>query len=217
MTTAGKVLTTLGIRNPKDILREGLQRKVDAQGDLRRAFDITTEFPSRETFDHDEQSRRMKRRIVVKQINNTVAQYAVGNLIGGEFDFETLQQHNDYGWVDLYTMEVSVWTTDSKDRDDIVELIKLWMLELEQDIKSGDIELELPFFFDRDIFAIRFIRGYEDVNNSIYRNGPVFIGSLVYSVTAPFYHRSIDDDFTRYKVQLIARITDSVVVANQEE
>jgi len=218
MTITGQELTPLGIRNPKDIIIKGLQMKVDEQGELRRAFDITTDFPSRETYEHDAVSRNLKRRVVVKQLSNTVAQYAIGNVTGGEFNFELLQDELELGWVDNYSIEVSVWSTDSKDRDNIVELIKLWMLELEQDVKSGNLRLELPFFFDNDIFAIRFIRGYEDVNHNIYRNGPIYIGSLVYTVTAPFFHRTESVDYERYKVILIANIVDHITIqATQEE
>lgn len=221
MTVTGKILNPLGIRNPKEILVRGLEHKISEQGNLRQGFDISTEYPSRETYDHDAESRRIKRRVIVKQLSNTVERYAIGQEIAGEFDIDTLSQHEFFGWVDLYTMEVSVWSPDSKDRDNIVELIKLWMLELEQDVKSGSIELNLPFFFDSDIFAIRFIRAYEGVNSQVYRNGPIYIGSLVYTLVAPFYHHTTDDDFERYKFRLIERIADCIeridVQANQEE
>ena len=221
MTTIGTPLVPLGIRNPKEVLIEGLRRKLDEQGNLRQSFDITAEYPSRETYDHDARERRIKRRVVVKQLTNAVERYAIGHEIGGEFDFSTLTDNRVFGWVDLYTMEVSIWSPDSKDRDNIVELIKMWMLELEQDIKSGNVEFELPYFYTSDIFAIRFIRAYEGVNNNIYRNGPIHIGSLVYNLIAPFYHLTNDEDYHKYKINLIGHIVDCIervnVQANQEE
>lgn len=221
MANIGKELDVLGIRNPKEILIRGLEQKIAEQGNLRQGFDITTDYPSRETYDHDAESRRIKRRIVVRQMSNTVERYALGQLVSGEFDDEDLELHEVFGWADLYNMEISIWSPDSKDRDNIVELIKLWMLELEQDIKSGSIELGLPFFFDKDIFAIRFIRAYEGVNSQIYRNGPIYIGSLVYNLIAPFYHSTSDNDYQRYKIHLIGQIVDCIervdVQANQEE
>ncbi len=208
MVNTGKPLDALGIRNPKEIIVKGLERKISEQGVLRQSFDISTEYPSRETYDHDAESRRIKRRIVVKQLTNTVERYAIGHQIGGEFNQETLEYKQYSGWADLYTMEVSIWTPDSKDRDNIVELVKLWMLELEQDVRSGSLDLGLPFFFDRNIFAVSFIRAYEGVNHQVYRNGGIYIGSLVYTVIAPFYHESTDEDYARYKVKLIARIAE---------
>lgn len=221
MSVIGQPLVPLGIRNPKEIIINGLKRKIEEQGSLRQGFDITTAYPSRETYDHDAESRRINRRIVVKQMTNAVERYSLGNVIDGNFDEETLTYTDILGWADLYTMEISVWSPDSKDRDNIVELIKLWMLELEQDVKSGSIELGLPYFFDRDIFAIRFIRAYEGENHSIYRNGPIHIGSLVYNLIAPFYHQTGNEEYERYKFNLIGQIVDCIervdVQANQEE
>lgn len=202
-----KTLVPLGIRNPKKVLMDAIQRKVDEQGDLRRAFDISMEYPSRETYEHSRDNREVtKRRIVIKQLSNSVSRFAIGDSLGGGYDEETNKVVEYFGWVDNYQLEISVWTTDSEDRDNITELIKLWMLELLQDVRSGNSELGLPYFFANDIFSIRFIRAYEGVNHKLRVNGPVYISNLVYMIDAPFFHQGDSDDLERYKAIITARI-----------
>lgn len=222
---SGKELVRIKVANPKDIIVEGLKLKINEQGVLRVAFDVTTEYPTRETFQVDKEgTRRHFRRIVVKKITNTVSHYALGQIVDGEviLDEEAeggMREELIMGWLDDYMMEVSVWSPDSKDRDNIVDLIKLWMLELEQDIQLGNIYVDTPFLFDREIFSARFIRAYEDVNYELRKeDGPMYIGSLVYEVKSPFFHRASPDGLERYKLELIGHIVDCITAeANLQE
>jgi len=207
-TTTGKQLYTIDERNPKDIIIKGLKLKIQEQGKLRVGFDVTSDYPSKETFEHDlEEHRRLKRRIVVKKLNNVIHTPSIGHVVSGEVDKEFLEVNEAYGWVDQYVMEISIWSPDSKDRDNIVELVKLWMLELEQEIQSG--YLQLPFLFSKDMFSIKFIRSYEDTSYDFIRNGPMYIGSLVYESLVPFYHQS-KDGLMEYKINLINNIVDQI-------
>jgi hypothetical protein len=200
VTTSGKRLHTIDTNNPKDIIVEGLKIKVDSLGDLKVPFDITTDYPSRETYEHDqERDRRIRRRVVVRKLQNTVRTYGLGQNVSGYRNTEELYDEEVQGYLDLYTMEISVWSPDSQDRDNLVELIKLWMLELEQELQSGDIIL--PYFYQKNLLAIKFLRAYEDVNMEIYRNGPIYIGSLVFEVIIPFFHET-REKLERYKVIL---------------
>lgn len=206
MAVAGKSLHVIDSRNPKDIIIEGLKIKTDHLGDLRVPFDITTDYPSRETYEHDMQNdRRLHRRVVVKKLQNTVRTYGIGQVAYGNYDEENLVDETTYGYVDLYTMEISCWSPDSKDRDNIVELIKLWMLELEQELQAG--EPSLPYFYGKDLLAIKFLRAYEDVNMEVYRNGPIYIGSLVFEVTVPFFHKS-REELERYTIHLTTNVVE---------
>lgn len=215
---AGMELSRVHVVNVKDVIYEGLKRKIDAQGILRVHFDLTLEYPTRETFQTDaDGSRRHKRRVVIKRLNNTVSHYALGNVVDGEVildasEPEGMREELIQGWLDDNMIEISVWSPDSKDRDNIVDLIKIWMLELEQDLTSGNLQLETPFFFDKDIFAIRFLRAYEDANYSLTskEDGPMYIGSLVYEVKSPFFHRASPDYLEAYKVELIGRIVECI-------
>lgn len=203
-SSTGKRLHSIDVNNPKDIIMEGLRLKVDALGDLKVPFDITTDYPSRETYEHDEQAgRKMRRRIVVRKTQNTVKRYAIGQNVSGYRNEDELFDEDVQGYLDAFTMEISAWSTDSKDRDNLVELIKLWMLELEQELQSGLIEV--PFFFSKNLFAIKFLRAYEDVNMDIYRNGPIYIGSVVFEVLVPFFHGT-REQLERYKVQLTTNV-----------
>jgi hypothetical protein len=203
-TTLGKRLYSIDVNNPKDIIMEGLRLKIDSLGELKVPFDITTDYPSRETYEHDEQSgRRMRRRIVVRKTQNTVKRYALGQNVSGYRNDEDLFDEDVQGYLDAFTMEISAWSSDSKDRDNLVELIKLWMLELEQELQSGLIEV--PFFFNRNLFAVKFLRAYEDVNMDIYRNGPIYIGSVVFEVLVPFFHGT-REALERYKFILTTNV-----------
>jgi len=217
MATIGKTLPVIDSRNPKDIIIAGLNFKIEELGLLRVPFDISTDYPSRETFEKDQRDTiPIKRRIVVKKLNNTVQMYGIGNTVDGEINLADvgtttpIHESLNLGWVDQYTMELSVWSTDSKDRDNIVELIKLWMLELEQDVYDGT--LEFPFYYLRELFAIRFIRAYEGTNHDLYIDGPVYIGTLVYSVMAPFFNDTSGETYQQYKVSLTETLVDNIQI-----
>lgn len=206
--TTGTSLYTIDSRNPKDIIIRGLELKIEEQGNLRVGFDITTDYPSRETFQHDlEEHRRYKRRIVVRKMNNVIHKMGIGKLGGGGWDMDNNRSTDYYGWVDQYMMEVSVWSPDSSDRDNIVELVKLWMLELEQEIQAGYVQL--PFLLAQDMFSVKFVRAYEDANYNLIQNGPMYIGSLVYECLIPFFHEN-REDLETYKFNLIGNIVDKI-------
>jgi len=173
-------------------------------GDLRVPFDVTTDYPSRETYEHDqERDRRIRRRIVVRKLQNTVRTYGLGQNVSGYTNFSGLYDESVQGYLDLFTMEISVWSPDSSDRDNLVELIKLWMLELEQELQAGDITL--PYFYNNNLFSVKFLRAYEDVNMDIYRNGPIYIGSLVFEVLVPFFHES-REELEKYTINLRSKV-----------
>lgn len=203
-TKTGKTLYTIDIKNPKDVILQGLKMKVEGLGDLRVPFDITTDYPSRETYEHDlERDRSVRRKVVIRKLQNTVKTYALGQVVSGNYDLENMVDQETYGYVDSFTVEISCWSPDSSDRDNIVELIKLWMLELEQELQVG--ELDLPYFYSKDLLAIRFLRAYEDVNMDIYRNGPIYIGSLVFDVIIPFFHNT-REELERYTINLTTNV-----------
>lgn len=223
MSTTGNALSTLNQVNVKDVIVEGLKLKIEEQGNLRLAFDVTTEYPTRETFQNDKEGqRRHVRRIVVKKLNTVASNFGIGWVVDGEMDFndeDVPEEDLIQGWVDSSIIEISVWSPDSRDRDNIVELIKLWMLELEQDVRLGNLFTHVPFYFDRGIFAIKYLRDYEDVNYELRKeDGPMYIGSLVFEVMTPFFHRASTDDYEKYKLNLIGRIVDCInIEANIQE
>jgi hypothetical protein len=202
--TTGKKLHTIDTNNPKDIIIEGLKLKIDSLGELRVPFDVTTDYPSRETYEHDqERDRRIRRRLVVRKLQNTVRTYALGQNVYGYVDEDNLVDEGVQGYLNLYTMEISIWSPDSQDRDNLVELIKLWMLELEQELQVGTFSL--PFFYNRNLLAIKFLRSVEDINMEIYRNGPIYIGSLVFEVIVPFFNRTIEE-LERYTLNITTKV-----------
>lgn len=211
----GKKLHVIDTKNPKEILIEGLKIKIDSLGDLRVPFDITTDFPSRETYEHDaERDRNIRRRIVVRKLNNSIKLHALGKNVYSNLRIDDLVEEGVQGHLDLFTMEISVWSPDSYDRDNLVELIKLWMLELEQEFQAG--EIVLPYFYQKDLLAIKFMRAYEDVNSEIYRNGPIYIGSLVFEVLIPFFHET-REELEKYKINIISKVIEFECLKNMED
>lgn len=211
-----KSLPTLGIRNAKDVVLHALQKKIEEQGNLRKGFDVTTDFPSRETYKHTLEDRLIKRRIVVRNLANEVERYGIGDMVGARYDPVTKTETEVFGWADNYVMEISIYTTSSEDADNIAELVKLWMLELTHDLRSGNLDLDFPFFFDRDAFMVRFMRGYEGVNHSLRVNGPIYIRTLSYHIVMPFYHESIEQ-FIEYKLKLVQHIESCLELDLSEE
>ena len=72
-------LHIVDIRNPKDIIIEGLNMKIAEMGDLRVPFDVSKNYPGRETFLHEGVEHRVpSRRIVVRRLANTIHIPALG-------------------------------------------------------------------------------------------------------------------------------------------
>lgn len=197
-------------RNPKEIVIEGLRRKVEEMGELRVPFVFTMDNPSKETFarfkDGDEVAER---RIVVRKPTNSVSHHAIGTIASSSVDIlEAGGEINTYhGWVDNIDLEITVWSTASDDRDNIVNLIKIWMLELEQDdMDTG------PFFYTHGIQAVRFISDRESENREIIQNGVMFLGTMVYNLTATFFNEAEPDELMKYKINLMGRVRDCIPV-----
>lgn len=215
MNGSGKKLIVVDDINPKNIIIAGLKKKIEELGSLRQSFDVTKDYPSRETFEQDlDDGLVVKRRIVVSRPESSVEKYAIGHEIESRFLAEkeidgTIQDVHLVGWVDKHTIEVSVWTPDSNDRDNILVLLNMWMLELEQDIQNGN--LEVPYFYENQIFAITYLREYEEKNYDLLTGGgPIYIGTAVYQVISPFFHLVYGTEYQQYKMNLIAKITDCI-------
>lgn len=191
-------------RNVKEIVIEGLQSKIDELGDLRVPFRISMDFPSSESFRRDRDGNEItERRIVVQKPRTSVAQYAVGQNAASDDYFPERERYQ--GWTEDSDIEISVWTTDSKDRDNIVELLKIWMLELEQ----GQLG-EFPFFPEHGIQAVTFLSANEEENFDVVQNGPMYIGVLNYRMLANFFNKVEPDELIRYKFNLIERVRDCI-------
>ncbi|MFA5626225.1 MAG: hypothetical protein WC965_01955 [Thiohalomonadaceae bacterium] len=200
-------LSLVDSRNPKEIVIEGLREKVASLGELSVPFVFTMDYPSKETFvrykDGDEVAER---RIVVRRLDSSVANYAIGMTAAADNDYLYDGSEERYqGWVDSITIEISVWTTASDDRDNIMELIKIWMLELEQDNIDTD-----PFFYTHGIQAVRYIRSKEESNQDIVQNGVMYIGTLTYTMLATFFNMVERDDLLSYKIALETRIQECI-------
>ena len=187
-------------RNPKEIVLEGLKSKAEELGTLRVPFVFTLESPSKETFrrvvDGDEVAER---RIVIRRTRSPVSQYGIGQMAAADYiDGEEVRYQ---GWVEEPTIEIDIWTTASDDRDNIMELIKVWMLELEQDTID-----DVPFFYEHGIQAVTFRGMSERVDTTIVQNGPMYIGTLTYDMLATFFNEVEPDELMKYKINLVMRL-----------
>lgn len=222
-----KQLHVLEVPNVKKLVVAGLQKKVDELGNLAVPFKITTEYPSMETFDNTAEGNPVTfknvRRMVVKRVTESVKQYAIGDVVQGEtiLPWQVDPQAEIYeseeilmqGWIEDTVIEVSIWCLDANDRDNIMELIKLWMLELQHDINQGNIDVRLPYFFDRNLFAVRYLRSYEDKNENLKApSGVVYIGSVLFEITSPFAHVTEGELLEQYRAYLTSQVVDCISI-----
>ena len=205
-------LPTVLRNNPKDVVLRGLKQAFAKFGPLRVPIDFSKEYPSRETWTTtaNGNTNLPKRRIVVRKINNAPVLQAIGDSYTGSFAFmgtnledkELAAVHTaGFGWVDNYTIEISVWTSDSDDRDNLVELIKLIMLELTQGRTAGNE----PFFTTNGVLAVKFVRESDSQTTSKVGNSPMYSGSTTWNLTVPFYNTT-REEYYRYKFELVDNI-----------
>lgn len=207
MANPGK-LHHVDTRNIKEIVIHGLSSKVEELGEMRVPFVFTQDYPTKETFARQRDGNEItERRIVVRKVKNEVAQYAIGDYAadsdGGWPEDTQLYQ----GWVDDITVEISIWTTASDDRDNIVELIKIWMLELTHDVID-----DVPFFVEHGVQFVSFLNATDEVNHDIVQNGVMHIGKLNYRMVATFFNQIEPDDLIHYKISLIGRVRECLRV-----
>lgn len=195
MTQNETELPYVDTRNPKNVIVRALKEKISAYGLVGAPIDIVKEYPSKESFKNNKDGTfEPRRKIVVKKSRNRINNQGIGREYGSSFfDRENLDLKFKLGWEDTYDIQISVWSPDSDDRDNLVELIKLWMLEFEQS--------ELPeggfYFLKHGIHEINFLGASDSINTSIYMNGPMYIGLLDYNLLAEFSGTTIHG-FERY-------------------
>lgn len=212
MTTALPVVNTI---NTKNIIIKGLKKLISEQlPDLTIPFDFSTSYPSRETFQNDENGdMRSKRRVVIRRLKTTPQVLAIGDAYTSDEESVTyydgsegISNFNAIGWVSNNMIEITVLSIDPDDRDTIIELINYMMLEL----VHGSEEGRLPFFEENGIISCTFSNTYEDEDYSFVGiNGAMHLGILVYNLIVPQF-RVNREDYQRMKVNLIAELMKTV-------
>lgn len=200
----------LGFVRPKYVVLDGIKSKILELGPLATSFDVTLEYPRRETQanSRDGTQKTVRRRIVVKKLDSKPYIKGIGQTYTSEtFRNQDLRQTLEVegiGQVDLHTIEISIWTTDSKDRDLLIDLIKIWMLELNKRVEP---DTGLPFFLKRGVFSVDEVKNYENVDRGVDNNNNYYVGILVYNLTAPFYGVHVET-FEKIKFELISNLID---------
>lgn len=198
--------------NPKDVIIQGLKMAFAKFGPLRVPIDFSKDYPTRESWTtaSNGNTNVNKRRIVVKKINNTPVLQSIGDSYTGSFDFMDRSAESDLaamqtgglGWVDNYTIEISAWTTDADDRDNLVELIKMVMLELTQARTAAGKE---PYFLEHGIASVKFVRESDSNSTTKVQNGPMYSGSTTWNLVVPFYNTT-RQEFIALKYSLVDNI-----------
>lgn len=182
--------------SPKDVVVRGIKNYIASLGPLNAPIDVSKDYPSRESFAHNNRGERInsRRRIVVKKLKNTVALHAIGDSYTGTFITYKPTEANDnlaairnagVGWIDEYTFEISVWTTDADDRDNLIELIKVIMLELTQGRSETNIQ---PYFLSNGFLSVKFASESDSQDPKVINNGVIYSGNTIWNVMVPFYH-----------------------------
>jgi len=199
----------LGFIRPKYIVMEGLKRKLAEMPNLQHSFDLTYEYPRQESQAQDPRSGRtvIRRKVVIKKVQSAPTVKGIGQTYASEtfIDEETRNQlaAEGVGQVDTHTIEISVWSPESTDRDLLIDLIKIWMLELNRNVE----ETGLPFFYERGIYAVDEVRNYETIDRGN-ASTPFHVGIIVYNLLCPFYGVHTDR-FQKYKYDIINKIIDN--------
>lgn len=197
----------LGFIRPKYIVMEGLLKKADTElGRLRTDFDFTYEYPRQETIAHDDESGETfpRRRVVIKKLDGRPTLKGINQTYTSETYVYAgeMMEAEGIGQVDKHTIEISVWSPDAKDRDNLIDLIKIWMLELNR----NEEETGQPFFYNRGVYAVEEVRNYESIDRGNVTSS-FHVGVVVYDVMVPFYGTHTEH-FKRYKFDLINSIID---------
>lgn len=196
----------LGFIRPKNIVMEGLSKKLDDLGEFRTRFDLTFEYPRLETIAHDDSNgtTRISRRIVIKKIQSIPKLKAIDQMYSSaesnEANIVDRIRAEGFGQVDSHMIEISVWSPDPNDRDNLIDLIKIWMLELNRNVEEDG----LPFFYSRGIYSVEEVK----INETLDRqnvSSSFHVGILVFELLCPFYAIHTET-FERYKFALISNI-----------
>lgn len=199
----------LGFIRPKNIVMEGLSKKLDDLGEFRTRFDLTFEYPRLETIAHDDSNgaTRISRRIVIKKIQSVPKLKAIDQMYSSEESNEAniaeRIRAEGFGQLDSHMIEISVWSVDPNDRDNLIDLIKIWMLELNRNVEEDG----LPFFYSRGVYSVEEVK----INETLDRqniSSPFHVGILVFELLCPFYAIHTET-FTRYKFALISNIVNN--------
>ena len=185
----------LGFVRPKYVVQEGLKKKIAELGpDMMTRFDVSLEYPKRETQGNTKEGKtEATRKIVVKKVTSSPAVQGIGQIFTAETfrtgeDLQSIMEAEGIGQVDNHTIEISVWTPDSKDRDLLIDLIKIWMLELTHTVEQSS---GLPFFLRRGIFSVNEVRNYEGIDRNS-ANVQFNTGIIVYNFLVPFYGTHVE-------------------------
>ena len=188
---------------PRKALMEGFKREIKKFGDLQVPIEVIGDFLSRETFlQKDKGATRLnKRHIVVRMLNEKPSVNAIGDITSGNFDRDTLEDSIFYGWVEDTTFEVSVWSIDATDRDNLRVITKQWMTTLlHQMMDTGS-----SYFTQQGVFSFKYQGSTDAINQQLIDNGVMHIGIMTWVLTSVFNFEN-REQYERFQYNITAQI-----------
>lgn len=198
--------------NVKRLIIEGLESKIAELGKLNVPILIHTDYPSSSSNAINDTGDTVPyRRIVVKRVSTVVNRYAIGDVYASENNLSERELDGDIlptlvdvvgeGWYEDHTIELSVWCRDSNDRDNLLELLRMFMLEL----NHRNLENGAPYFYNNKIYSVKFNRAYEAQDTKIIGDNVHYVGVLEYSLSAPVYGTTIEE-YEKLKISIIGEL-----------
>jgi hypothetical protein len=199
--------------NIKRVVIEGLESKVAELGNLNVPFIFSTDYPSSATNSTNDTGDTVSyRRVIVKRLSSVPQIYGIGDIYASEnnlheVDLDGRPAFSEFasvvanGWYEDHTIEISVWCRDPNDRDNILELLRMYMLELNHRI----LENGAPYFYNNRVYALKFNRIYEAQDTKIIGDNVHYVGVLEYLLSAPVYGITLEE-YDQIKVSIIGQI-----------
>lgn len=195
---------------------EGLESKVKELGELRVPIVFSTDYPaSTSNAINDSGDIRPTRRIVVKRNLTRVKNYAIGDVAAYSRQFTpessytwdtgnptgTFYEIIGEGWFETTNIELSIWCREADDRDNLIELVKMWMLEL----THRNLDNGAPYFYNNKIYEVQFTRAYESPDTKVIADQIYYVGVIEYVLSYPVYGTTVEE-YEKLKVSVIGRL-----------
>lgn len=166
--------------NVKDVIVQYLKRAFSNYS-LSREVKILTDHPSEALIDttaHPDGSRSLNHvhGVSIVQTSGSVMTKGLGNVVEGmDNDHKDYARRvlGKYGWIERSHIEISYWSTDSRDRDYGADLVRLLMLEA----------LESKYFLDRGILTFELDSFSDRADEKFTSNAVLYYGEAVFSVS----------------------------------
>lgn len=193
-TTAPGKLPVIPVTNLKNVLLDWLTYKFKALN-LKNPLVILGEYPSQTmianlpTGNTGTMAATNVRGISVVLLDGRTTRQGIGQVLEGENVIENGQEKLRYGWHESIQMEISFWSTSTRDRDYGGDLTRAYILEAFRSgylLSHGVIDMGLRNYYDTSDNKLESNNKYISFSVSVFDINRQFWGTLDYSKLEQF-------------------------------